>query len=186
MDNENTSGGKNIGRGLERGGGKGRRDGTGEVAVEAVAVKGGAGNDLFCFSFSMIFHLDGRALVLASRKSPATVLITHLVLRYVSEVLHFCLYVLLLIQPLAGILMSQAYGYPVVGFGWIEMPTIIWHSPSLGGVSSQIHSVTAIILLTVILVHTAAALKHHYIDGDRTLIRMLKGGHAGHGRYQAE
>jgi len=100
---------------------------------------------------------------------------THLVLRYVSEVLHVCLYVLLLIQPLAGILMSQAYGYPVVVFGWIEIPTLVWHSPSLGGIFSRIHSGTAMILVTVIVVHIAAALKHHYIDGDRTLIRMLKG-----------
>jgi len=101
---------------------------------------------------------------------------SHLVLRYISEVLHVCLYALLLIQPLAGILMSQAYGYPVVGFGVIEVPTMVWHSPSLGGIFSQIHSVTAIILAAVIVVHAAAALKHHYIDGDRTLIRMLKGG----------
>jgi cytochrome b561 len=99
---------------------------------------------------------------------------THLVLRYVSEVLHVCLYVLLLIQPLAGILMSQAYGYPVVVFGWIQIPTLVWHSPSLGGIFSQIHSATAMILVTAIVVHAAAALKHHYIDGDRTLIRMLK------------
>ena len=66
-----------------------------------------------------------------------TFLGTHLVLRYVSEVMHVCLYVLLLIQPLAGILMSQAYGYPVVVFGWIEMPTLIWHSPSFGGIFRQ-------------------------------------------------
>jgi hypothetical protein len=30
-----------------------------EAAVEAVAVKGGAGNDLPLVSFSMIFHLRG-------------------------------------------------------------------------------------------------------------------------------
>jgi cytochrome b561 len=98
------------------------------------------------------------------------------VLRYVSEILHVCLYVLLLIQPLAGILMSQAYGYPVVVFGWIEMPALIWYSPLLGGVFRQVHSATAAILLVFIVVHSAAALKHHWIDGDRTLIRMLKGG----------
>ncbi len=99
----------------------------------------------------------------------------HLVLRYVSEVLHVCLYVALLIQPLAGLLMSQAYGYPVAVFGLIEIPTLIWQNQSLGGFFRQIHSVTAIILVIFIVVHAAAALKHHYIDGDRTLIRMLKG-----------
>jgi cytochrome b561 len=100
---------------------------------------------------------------------------TNAVLNYVAEVLHVCLYVLLLIQPLAGILMSQAHGYPVVLFGVMEMPQIIWHSPSLGGIFREIHAATAVVLAIVIAVHAAAALKHHYIDRDRTLVRMLKG-----------
>jgi len=72
--------------------------------------------------------------------------------------------------------MSQAYGYPVVVFGWIEMPALVWHSPPPVANFSQIHSIPAMILVTVIVVRTAAGLKHHDIDGDRTLLRMLNGG----------
>jgi cytochrome b561 len=97
------------------------------------------------------------------------------VLNFTAYVLHVWLYVLLFLQPLSGILMSQAYGYPVVVFGIFTLPPLIWHSPSLGGVFSQIHEMTAMVLVLTVAVHAAAALKHHFIDRDRTLMRMLKG-----------
>jgi hypothetical protein len=41
LDDENTTGGKNVGRGLGRGGGKGRRDGTGGGRGRGGGGKGG-------------------------------------------------------------------------------------------------------------------------------------------------
>jgi cytochrome b561 len=96
-------------------------------------------------------------------------------LKYIAHVLHVCLYILALLQPLSGILMSQAYGYPVVVFGWFELPPLIWQSPLLGNYFREVHGVAAILLTAVIAVHAAAALKHHFIDGDRTLMRMIRG-----------
>jgi cytochrome b561 len=96
------------------------------------------------------------------------------VLNYAAHVLHVCLYVLLLLQPLAGILMSQAHGYPVSFFG-LELPPLIWQSPVLAGFFNKVHSATAALLAVAIAIHTAAGLKHHYIDRDRTLMRMIKG-----------
>lgn len=97
------------------------------------------------------------------------------VLNYVARVLHIWLYALLLLQPLSGILMSQAYGYPVVVFGIVTLPPLIWNSPPLASVFGEIHAVTSVVLALAITVHAAAALKHHFIDRDRTLMRMLKG-----------
>lgn len=97
------------------------------------------------------------------------------VLNYIAHIMHVWLYVLLFLQPLSGILMSQAYGYPVVVFGVFKLPPLIWNSPLLGGVFGQIHAVTALVLTLAIVVHAAAAWKHHFIDRDRTLMRMLKG-----------
>lgn len=94
---------------------------------------------------------------------------------YIAHVVHIWLYVLLFLQPLSGILMSQAYGYPVVVFGGVQLPPLIWHSPALGGIFGEIHAVTAIVLTITIAIHAAAAIKHHWIDRDRTLLRMLKG-----------
>ena len=97
------------------------------------------------------------------------------VLKAAARVLHIWLYVLLFIQPLSGILMSQAYGYPVVFFGWFRLPPLIWNSPLLGGVFLEVHRASAVILVVVVVLHAAAAAKHHFIDRDRTLLRMLKG-----------
>ena len=96
-------------------------------------------------------------------------------LNYIARVLHIWLYVLAFLQPLSGILMSQAYGYPVSVFGLFQWPPMIWQSPALGAGFAKIHAATAVVLLLAIAIHAAAALKHHYIDGDRVLLRMLKG-----------
>jgi cytochrome b561 len=93
----------------------------------------------------------------------------------VAHLLHVVLYTLLIIQPLAGILMSQAYGYPVGVFGLFHLPPLIWQSPSLGAFFNEVHTVTAVLLTIAVLAHAAAALKHHFIDQDRTLMRMLHG-----------
>ena len=97
------------------------------------------------------------------------------VLNYIAHVLHVCLYILLLLQPLSGILMSQAYGDRVVVFGWFELPPLIWQSPLLGNFFREVHGVVAVLLMVAIVIHIAAGLKHHFIDRDRTLMRMLKG-----------
>ncbi len=96
-------------------------------------------------------------------------------LNYIAHVLHIWLYILPLLQPLSGILMSQAYGYPVVVFGMFQLPPLVWQSPLLGDFFGEVHSVAAVLLAVTILIHIAAGLKHHFIDRDRTLMRMLQG-----------
>lgn len=96
-------------------------------------------------------------------------------LNYAAHVLHIALYILLLLQPLVGILMSQTYGYSVSVFGIFELPQIIWKSELLANFFNKVHTVIGVLLTVAIIIHAAAALKHHYIDRNRTLIRMLKG-----------
>ncbi len=97
------------------------------------------------------------------------------VLNYLARVLHVCLYVLLFLQPVIGILMSQSFGYPVSFWGWFELPGLIWQAPALGQFFREVHQVTAVVLTAAVAVHAAAALKHHFIDRDRTLMRMIYG-----------
>ncbi len=99
----------------------------------------------------------------------------NLMLNYIAHVLHVCLYVLLLLQPVAGILMSQAHGYPVAVLGLFELPPIICQSPLLADFFRKVHGVIAVWLTMSIAIHVAAALKHHFIDHDRTLTRMIRG-----------
>mgnify|MGYP000259458054 CR=1 FL=1 len=92
-----------------------------------------------------------------------------------GRLMHVFLYVLVLLQPIFGILMSQAFGSPVRVFGLFTLPSIIGRSDAAGAVFSQMHTITAVLLAIAVAVHIAAALKHHYVDQDRTLMRMISG-----------
>jgi len=92
-----------------------------------------------------------------------------------GRLMHIFLYVLLFLQPTFGILMSQSFGSPVRVFGLFTLPTIVGRSDAVGSVFHQMHTVTALLLAICVGIHIAAAVKHHYIDRDRTLLRMISG-----------
>lgn len=86
---------------------------------------------------------------------------------------HHSLYLLMLAVPLSGWLMSSALGFSVVWFGVIPLPDLIGKDKALGESLKEIHEVLNFTMLGLILVHAAAAIKHHVLDGDATLTRML-------------
>lgn len=53
-----------------------------------------------------------------------------------AHAMHWALYVLMFAQPLAGILMSQAAGYPASFFGLFELPVLLGKDPSLAQFSA--------------------------------------------------
>ncbi len=92
-----------------------------------------------------------------------------------GHLMHVFLYILLILQPISGIVMSQLFGYPVQVYGLFTLPTFFDKDPGLGKVFAGAHGVIATVLAISIIIHLAAALKHHYIDRDRTLMRMVVG-----------
>ncbi|TAN50386.1 MAG: cytochrome b [Methylococcaceae bacterium] len=90
--------------------------------------------------------------------------------------LHFLLYALLLAIPLSGWLMSSAKGVPVVYLGLVQLPDLVGKDKALGDLLAEIHEVLNFGLLALVGMHAAAALKHHFIDRDSTLRRMLPSG----------
>lgn len=87
--------------------------------------------------------------------------------------MHHSLYLLLLAVPLSGWAMSSALGVPVVWFGVLPLPDLLAKNKEVGEVLKGVHVGLNFILLMLVLAHTAIALKHHFLDGDRTLARML-------------
>lgn len=91
----------------------------------------------------------------------------------VAQGLHHLLYVLLLSIPLSGWLMSSAKGVPVVYLGLVQLPDLVGKDKALGDLLQEVHEVLNFGLLALVGMHVAAALKHHFIDKDTTLLRML-------------
>ncbi|MBI5593616.1 MAG: cytochrome b [Deltaproteobacteria bacterium] len=92
-----------------------------------------------------------------------------------GHAMHFFLYILLLSQPTIGILMSQAFGHPVYPFDLFEVPTFVNENIRLGKILLEIHETLWIVLAISVGIHAAAALKHHFIEKNRTLMRMIRG-----------
>ncbi|MDD2776843.1 MAG: cytochrome b [Gallionella sp.] len=93
--------------------------------------------------------------------------------RTAAHGVHGLIYALLLAIPLSGWLMSSAKGIPVVYFELWQLPDLVSKNKELGDLLKELHEGLNIGLLVLVALHIAAALKHHLIDKDSTLRRML-------------
>ncbi|GGP26291.1 cytochrome b [Silvimonas amylolytica] len=93
----------------------------------------------------------------------------------VANATHHTLYLLMFVLPLAGWAMSSAKGIPVVLFGVLPLPDWVPVDHDLGEILETAHKTLAWILAALVAMHAAAAIKHHVIDKDDTLRRMLPG-----------
>jgi len=86
---------------------------------------------------------------------------------------HHLLYLLMLAIPLSGWLMSSAKGFQTVWFGVLPLPDLVGKDKALGDLLQEVHEVLNFTLAGLVLAHLGAALKHHFIDRDDVLARML-------------
>jgi cytochrome b561 len=93
--------------------------------------------------------------------------------RKVAESVHHLLYVLMVAIPLSGWLMSSAKGFQTVYFGVLPLPDLLQKDVALGETLQQIHMLLNFTLAGLVAAHVAAALKHHFLDRDGVLARML-------------
>jgi cytochrome b561 len=94
-------------------------------------------------------------------------------LRLAAHGAHWALYGLMFAIPLSGWLMSSAKGFQTVWFGVLPLPDLVAKDKALGETLAGIHEALNWTLLTLVVLHAAAALKHHFIDRDTVLTRML-------------
>jgi len=90
----------------------------------------------------------------------------------VTAVVHGALYLLMFAVPLSGWLMSSAKGFQTVWFGVLPLPDLVSKSESLGRFLEEAHEVLNFTLAGLVVLHIAAALKHHFIDRDDVMTRM--------------
>jgi cytochrome b561 len=95
------------------------------------------------------------------------------VMRQLAEATHWLLYLLMFAVPLSGWLMSSAKGFPLVYFGVLPVPDLLAKNPPLGDQLAQVHQALNFLFLLLVGGHAAAALKHHYVNKDDVLTRML-------------
>ncbi len=87
---------------------------------------------------------------------------------------HIGIYALLLTIMISGYLISTADGRGIEWFGLFEVASLGEFVPNQEDIAGDIHEWAAYILIGLVVVHSIAALKHHFIDKDKTLVRMMK------------
>ena len=93
--------------------------------------------------------------------------------RQIAAGLHGLLYLLMLALPLSGWLMSSAKGFQTVWFGVLPIPDLLGKNKETGDLLQSVHMSLNLLFVAVIAGHIGAALKHHFIDKDDILTRML-------------
>ncbi|WP_028623272.1 cytochrome b [Pseudomonas sp. Ant30-3] len=86
---------------------------------------------------------------------------------------HSFLYLSLFAVMIAGYLISTADGVGIPVFGLFEVPALVSGLPDQADTAGLIHFYLAWVLVIFSGLHALAALKHHFIDRDATLNRML-------------
>ena len=93
--------------------------------------------------------------------------------RRLAHVVHTLLYLLPFAVMLSGYLISTADGRPIEVFGLFSVPALVSGIPNLEDMAGKVHWYLALTLISLAGIHTLAALKHHFIDRDRTLKKIL-------------
>lgn len=90
-----------------------------------------------------------------------------------ARFVHLSFYALMFALPITGWLMSSAAGIPVSSFGLFTLPDLVSHDDYLFQWFIEIHKWLGYGLIFFVLIHTGAALRHHFMFKDDTLRRML-------------
>lgn len=86
---------------------------------------------------------------------------------------HWTFYIFMFAMPITGWLITSAAGLPASFFGLFALPNLIAPNEELRHSFQELHEWLGYGLIATIAVHTAAALKHHFINKDEILRRMI-------------
>jgi cytochrome b561 len=95
--------------------------------------------------------------------------------RVAAHASHYALYMLIVLVPLTGWAATSACCKPVNLFWTLPLSLPVPDDENLAKAIFRFHYGFVYTLAAIVAVHVAAALQHHFIQRDRTLLRMLPG-----------
>ncbi|GHE19815.1 cytochrome b [Halomonas urumqiensis] len=105
--------------------------------------------------------------------NPTPVAHGHGLERLAAHLGHIALYVLMLLVMVSGYMISTADGRGISVFGWFEVPALLSRLPNQENIAGDIHWYSALALMVLAAGHLLAAMKHHLLDRQDTLLRMI-------------
>lgn len=90
-----------------------------------------------------------------------------------ARTVHLAFYGFMCAMPITGWLMTSAAGLPASFFGLFVLPDLISPNEALRQSFEEVHKWLGYGMIGAIVLHASAALKHHFINKDDILRRML-------------
>lgn len=93
--------------------------------------------------------------------------------KIVGLLVHRLHYIFMFTLMLSGYLIVTADGRAVEIFHVLDVPALLPAEKGREFIAGKVHMLTAWVFIGFIGLHAAAAIKHHVVDKDSTLLRML-------------
>ena len=93
--------------------------------------------------------------------------------RRAAAAIHWLLYALLVLAPLAGWMHASAAGLSVNWFGLFQVPDLLPKEPELGEFLKVVHRSCVVLLAILLLCHVGGAVRHAVVLRDGVMHRML-------------
>ncbi len=119
-----------------------------------------------------VFALGVVLLATRSRKRPAAMENHSRLESLASKIAHWLLFLSVITIPISGYIFTTFTGEAVSFFNLFDIPALLSVSETVRDWAIDFHIYASYGLLAIIAAHAGGALKHHFIDQDRTLRRM--------------
>ena len=86
---------------------------------------------------------------------------------------HIALYIVLFLMPVVGWLITNAQGHAVRFLGAFSLPQLVGKNEDLEDILLTVHEYVADLLMSMISLHFAAAMFHHFVKKDHVLASMI-------------
>jgi cytochrome b561 len=90
-----------------------------------------------------------------------------------AKIIQLSMYLVLLICCISGIIISTTKEAILSFFGFFDIPTLFTVGKELVIIIEEVHEYSTLTLIVLASLHMLAALKHHFLDKDLTLTRIL-------------
>jgi len=95
--------------------------------------------------------------------------------RVSSELVHWLLYLVVLLTTLSGWFFESARGWSISLYGVLPLPRLVEEGSQAGHTIGELHATLVWVLVTLVTIHILAAFVHLFVYKDRVMHRMLPG-----------
>jgi len=90
-----------------------------------------------------------------------------------AHIVHVLMTILIVLIGLTGYFLVTAKGHVLSVFDLVYIPATLTGIANLEDVMGDLHKLSAYLLMSLVVLHVVAALKHHFVNKDETLLRIL-------------